>query len=180
MVRLSLRSGQGQVAALPPFLPGSFLPAGQPGTFDRNLLYSFTDATGIPGAPPFTGSGWPTTVSSSSWARHLATTMSALGRTLIFMVCVTTIQFVLGLLVALVLNQSSRGSNFFRTLYFMPVILGAVIQGLIWSLFLYPLGGPVANILSSLGTSSEFFGGSPAKLSPGSSSSKSGPTWASR
>jgi raffinose/stachyose/melibiose transport system permease protein len=41
----------------------------------------------------------------------------------------------------------------------MPVILGAVIQGLIWSLFLYPLGGPMARILEFFGASSEFFGG---------------------
>lgn len=45
----------------------------------------------------------------------------------------------------------------------MPVILGAVIQGLIWSLFLYPLGGPVARILEFFGTSSEFFGGQPTE-----------------
>ena len=46
---------------------------------------------------------------------------------------------------------------------FMPVILGAVIQGLIWSLFLYPLGGPMARILEFLGTSSEFFGAQPSE-----------------
>ncbi len=43
----------------------------------------------------------------------------------------------------------------------MPVILGAVIQGLIWSLFLYPLGGPLAKILEFFGTRSEFLGGQP-------------------
>jgi raffinose/stachyose/melibiose transport system permease protein len=43
------------------------------------------------------------------------------------------------------------------------VILGAVIQGLIWSLFLYPLGGPMARILEFFGTSSEFLGGQPTE-----------------
>jgi len=56
-----------------------------------------------------------------------------------------------------------KGRNFFRTLYFMPVILGAVIQGLIWSLFLFPLGGPAAKILEMFGTQSEFLGGQPSE-----------------
>lgn len=83
----------------------------------------------------------------------------ALWRTLIFCFCVTTLQFGLGLLIALLVNQKLRGVNFFRTLYFMPVILGAVIQGLIWSLFLYPLGGPMSKLLEVFGMKSEFLGG---------------------
>ena len=88
--------------------------------------------------------------------------LSALGRTLIFCFFVTTIQFGLGLLVAIIINQNLKGRNIFRTLYFMPVILGAVIQGLIWSLFLFPLGGPMAKLLDLFGTRSEFLGGPPA------------------
>lgn len=88
---------------------------------------------------------------------------AALGRTLIFCFFVTTIQFSLGLLLALLVNQRLRGVNIFRTIFFMPVILGAVIQGLIWSLFLYPLGGPLATILGLFGIRSEFLGGQPAE-----------------
>jgi raffinose/stachyose/melibiose transport system permease protein len=84
-------------------------------------------------------------------------------RTLIFCFFVTTIQFTLGLIMALVVNQKLRGINFFRTIYFMPVILGAVIQGLIWTLFLYPLGGPMDQIFGALGIQSEFLGGQPAE-----------------
>ena len=44
----------------------------------------------------------------------------------------------------------------------MPVILGVTIQGLIWRLFLYPLGGPVASITNDLlGLQLEFLGGTP-------------------
>ncbi|HQX76704.1 MAG TPA: sugar ABC transporter permease, partial [Thermoflexales bacterium] len=64
---------------------------------------------------------------------------------------------------AVVLNQRLRGTNVFRTLYFMPVILGAVIQGLIWSLFLFPLGGPMARFLDLFGMRSEFLGGQPSE-----------------
>ena len=125
-------------------------------------FYSFTDATGIKGAPI----NW---VGLDNYKEFLfmgqASTdnYAALGRTLVFCFFVTTIQFVLGLIVALLVNQRLKGTNFFRTLYFMPVILGAVIQGLIWSLFLYPLGGPVAKLLGVVGLQSEFFGAQPSQ-----------------
>ncbi len=125
-------------------------------------VYSFTNATGIKGAPI----DW---IGLDNYREFLfmgqasRDNYAALGRTLIFCFFVTTIQFTLGLIVALLVNQKLKGTNFFRTLFFMPVILGAVIQGLIWSLFLYPLGGPVARILEFFGTSSEFFGGQPTE-----------------
>ena len=45
----------------------------------------------------------------------------------------------------------------------MPVIYGVVIQGLMWTLFLYPLGGPMANLLQWFGVRSEFLGGQPTE-----------------
>jgi ABC-type sugar transport system permease subunit len=123
-------------------------------------VYSFTDATGIRGAPV----NW---VGLDNYKEFLfmgqasLDNYGALGRTLIFCFFVTTIQFTLGLIMSLVVNQKLKGVNFFRTLYFMPVILGAVIQGLIWTLFLYPLGGPMAQIFGALGIQSEFLGGQP-------------------
>lgn len=125
-------------------------------------VYSFTDATGIKGAPI----NW---IGLENYREFLfmgqasRDNYAALGRTLVFCFFVTTIQFTLGLIVAILVNQKLKGTNFFRTLFFMPVILGAVIQGLIWSLFLYPLGGPAARILEFFGTSSEFFGGQPTE-----------------
>ncbi|MBI5934365.1 MAG: sugar ABC transporter permease [Chloroflexi bacterium] len=123
-------------------------------------VYSFTDATGIKGATV----NW---VGLANYKEFLLMgqaskdNLSALGRTLVFCFFVTTIQFGLGLLVAMIVNQNLKGRNFFRTLYFMPIILGAVIQGLVWSLFLYPLGGPMAKFLALFGARSEFLGGPP-------------------
>ena len=124
--------------------------------------YAFTDATGIKGATI----NW---VGLANFKEFLfmgqasLDNYGALGRTLLFCFFVTTLQFTLGLVVALLVNQKVKGVNFFRTLYFMPVILGAVIQGLIWSLFLYPLGGPMARLLGAIGLRSEFFGGQPSE-----------------
>lgn len=123
-------------------------------------VYSFTDATGIKGAPVH-WIGLDNYKEFLLLGRASSDNFSALGRTLIFCFFVTTIQFGLGLLIAVILNQNLKGRNIFRTLYFMPVILGAVIQGLIWSLFLFPLGGPMAKLLGLFGAHSEFLGGSP-------------------
>lgn len=125
-------------------------------------VYSFTDATGIKGAPI----NW---VGLENYREFLfmgqasRDNYAALVRTLIFSFFVTTIQFTFGLVIALLVNQRLAGVNFFRTLFFMPVILGAVIQGLIWSLFLYPLGGPMAQLFDMLGLRSEFLGGPPTE-----------------
>lgn len=77
------------------------------------------------------------------------------------MFLVTFIQFTLGLILALLVNQKLRGRTVFRTLFFLPVILGVVIQGLMWKLFLQPRGGPMATIFGWFGASSEFLGGQP-------------------
>jgi raffinose/stachyose/melibiose transport system permease protein len=124
--------------------------------------YSFTDATGIRGAPiNFVGlDNYKEFLLMGQASRD---NYDALLRTLIFCFFVTTIQFGLGLILALLVNQRMRGVNFFRTIYFMPVILGAVIQGLIWSLFLYPMGGPLAQLIDVFGLRSEFLGGQPAQ-----------------
>jgi len=125
-------------------------------------FYSFTDATGIKGAPVH-WIGFDNYREFLFMGRASVDNLDALKRTLIFSVAVTFIQFGLGLFVALIVNQNLKGANIFRTIYFMPVILGVVIQGLMWSLFLYPLGGPAARILEFLNLRSEFLGGPPAQ-----------------
>lgn len=125
-------------------------------------VYSFTNATGIRGAPI----DW---IGFDNYREFLfrgvasRDNLAALWRTLTFSFFVTTIQFGLGLLFAVILNQHIRGRTFFRTLFFMPVILGAVIQGLMWKLFLLPRGGPVAELFSLFGFQGEFLGGRPGE-----------------
>ena len=125
-------------------------------------IFSFTDATGLQGAKI----NW---IGLANYKEFLFMGQAsrdnyhALMMTLIFCFFVTTIQFTLGLLLAVLLNKGLRGTKFFRTIIFMPVILGAVIQGLIWTLFLYPLGGPVARVFQAIGLNSEFLGGQPAE-----------------
>ncbi len=125
-------------------------------------VYSFTDATGLRGIPV----NW---IGLDNYDEFLfrgqasRDNIDALQRTLIFSIVVTFVQFSLGLLLALILNQQLRGRTFFRTLFFMPVILGVAIQGLIWKLFLLPGSGPVAQLQDVVGGSSEFLGGKPTE-----------------
>jgi len=125
------------------------------------FVYSFTDATGVRGAPV----NWIGFENYDEFLfRGLASrdNIAALNRTLIFSVVVTAVQFSLGLGLALLLNQQLRGRTIFRTLFFLPVILGVVIQGLMWKLFLLPNGGPVSEVFGLFGLESEFLGGSGA------------------
>ena len=87
--------------------------------------------------------------------------IQALQRTVLFCVIVTVVQFGIGLLTAMLLNSGLRGTRWFRALFFLPVILGITIQGLVWRLFLYPLGGPVESFLGLFGAHSELLGGQP-------------------
>lgn len=124
------------------------------------FAYSFTDATGLRGLTV----NW---IGFDNYDEFLfrgaasRDNIDALQRTLIFSFFVTAIQFGLGLLLALVLNRQLRGRTVFRTLFFMPVILGVVVQGLMWKLFLLPRGGPVSEVFGWLGLESEFLGGQP-------------------
>ena len=62
--------------------------------------------------------------------------MKSLVNTLTFAFFVVPIQGGLGLLLALVINQRTRGINLFRTIYFMPVVVSMVVVSILWR-FIY-------------------------------------------
>ena len=84
-------------------------------------------------------------------------TYETLGRTAVFCIAVTFIQNGLALFLAVLLNSRPKGHLFFRSLFFMPTVLGVTIIGLIWTLFFY-IGGPADSLLTSLGINTSFFG----------------------
>ena len=125
------------------------------------FVYSFTDATGIRGLP-ISWVGFDNFDEFLFQGARSRDNLDALQRTLIFMVLVTTIQFSVGLLMAVLVNQNLRGRLVFRTLFFVPVILGVAVQGLMWKLFLRPGGGPMDSIFGWFGMESQFLNGSNA------------------
>ncbi len=122
------------------------------------IVYAFTDATGIKGLP-IRWVGFKNFDDFLLEGARSRDNFQALKRTLIFMVLVTTIQFGIGLLMAILVNQKLRGRMVFRTLFFVPVILGVAVQGLMWKLFLRPGGGPMDSIFEWFGMSSQFLAG---------------------
>ena len=122
------------------------------------FFYSITDATGIRGIP-INWVGFDNYNEFLFEGARSRDNLDALRRTLVFMFLVTTVQFTVGLVMALLVNQNLRGRLVFRTLFFVPVILGVAVQGLMWKLFLRPGGGPMDSIFGWLGLESQFLAG---------------------
>lgn len=84
--------------------------------------------------------------------------LAALERSVVFCVVVTVVQTALALGVALLVNGRLRGRSIWRTVVFLPTVLGVTVIGLTWLLFFNPTGGPGISLLSRFGTTSSFFG----------------------
>lgn len=78
------------------------------------------------------------------------TFLRSLLNILYFAVVVVPLQAGLGLALALLINQKLRGVNFFRTLYFSPVVTSMVVISIVWT-FLYDKNvGLMNQIVSAL------------------------------
>ncbi len=81
--------------------------------------------------------------------------MRALVNTFTFTIFVVPIQGALGLILALIVNQRTRGVNIFRTIYFMPVVVSLVVVSILWS-FIYDGQNGLLNELLRLVTFGNF------------------------
>jgi multiple sugar transport system permease protein len=73
----------------------------------------------------------------------------SLRNTLIFAVVVVPLQSAFALLLALLVNERIPGTNFFRTLYFIPVVTSIVVVSILWQ-FMYQPDGLVNNMLQAM------------------------------
>jgi len=62
--------------------------------------------------------------------------LSALAHTLVYAAIALTIEFLLGLGLALLLDSQIRARNIFRVLLLIPLMLPPVVVGVIWRLML--------------------------------------------
>ena len=53
------------------------------------------------------------------------------------------------MLIAWLLNSRLRGQIAVRSLVFLPVVLGATVNGLTWYVMFNPLGGPVTMVAAA-------------------------------
>jgi raffinose/stachyose/melibiose transport system permease protein len=119
-------------------------------------VFSFTNMTGLPGQK-WHFIGWDNYhrffFSSDQNERLLS-----IWRTLYFALVVTVLQNGIGLFVAMLINQRLKGDSFFRALFFLPVVLGVTVCGLIWRLMFNPMSGPVEKFIELFGFHSSFLG----------------------
>lgn len=71
---------------------------------------------------------------------------ASLRNTLTFALVVVPVQAGLALVLALLVNAKIRGTNFFRTVYFVPVVTSMVVVSLLWK-FIYQTDGPLNKFL---------------------------------
>jgi ABC-type sugar transport system permease subunit len=119
-------------------------------------VVSFTDLKGLPGLPihwvgfdnyiDYFGKG------------HRADNWNAFRNTIVFAALTVATQISLALAVAVLLNKKLKGRSFYRSVVFMPTVLGVTVTALIWSLMLNASGGPMQSLLHLFGTESAFFG----------------------
>lgn len=76
--------------------------------------------------------------------------LTALINTFIFVLMVAPIQGALALGLALLINQRLRGINFFRAVYFMPVVVSIVVVSLLWRFIYDGQSGLLNNLLGTL------------------------------
>lgn len=78
----------------------------------------------------------------------------AFGHNIYYFLLSSVLQTLLGLFFALVLSSNIKGTNVFKTIYFIPNVLAIVAVGFLWNLLLNPQWGMVNKLLVSLGLES--------------------------
>ncbi len=76
---------------------------------------------------------------------------AAVFNTVVFTFSAVALKFVLGMSVALVLNQRIRGRNFFRAFLLLPWVMPAFVVYLVWRWLYDPLSGLINYALMDLG-----------------------------
>ncbi len=133
------------------------------GTFNllgiaRTFYYSTMDWKGISANKVFLGLANYIAVAKdmSFW--------NALKNNMILVIASMFIQMPGALLLALLINSKLRFTKFFRTVFFMPMLLSTVATGIMWILFYDPNFGLMAKVIRALGLkmSTAFLQGSTA------------------
>jgi multiple sugar transport system permease protein len=85
---------------------------------------------------------------------------ASLRNTVIFAVVIVPFQSALALVLAFLVNTKTRGTNFFRTIYFLPVVTSIVVVSMLW-LFLYQPNGLINALLAKVGITGPDWLGNP-------------------
>jgi len=80
---------------------------------------------------------------------------TALVHTVVYATAALTCEFLLGLGLALLLNQQIRGRELFRASLLVPMMLPTVVVGVVWRLLLHPNFGAINGTLKQIGIDTE-------------------------
>ena len=75
----------------------------------------------------------------------------SLGRTFRYSIAIVPVSLIGSLVLALLLNQGARGTNLFRTLFFLPSLTPAVALALLWKWLFHARVGPINILLGYVG-----------------------------
>ncbi|NGP44766.1 sugar ABC transporter permease [Bacillaceae bacterium SIJ1] len=126
-----------------------------------NIFFSFTDFTGDIRRPlNFVG--------LRNYERAFGSDFDNLSRiiqnTIVFALLVTIIQNIVAVFLAVLVNMKLVMRNVYRSIIFMPNILGVIVVGIVWVLIFDPYSGPVYRVLESIGIESALLGDPNAAL----------------
>ena len=133
-----------------------------PGPMLASFVFSFMDYRGnTPRAPSFIG--------FENYADLLrdARARKALENTIYYTIFHVPLQIGFALLLASLLNRVRRGTGFFRTVFYLPVMTPAVAVGALWLQLLNPQQGLVNNGLELLGINGPNWTTDPQWIKPG-------------
>jgi raffinose/stachyose/melibiose transport system permease protein len=126
-----------------------------------NIYYSFTDFTGNLD----TKVNW---IGLTNYIRAFTLLSddiyASIKNTLIFSFSITILLNIVALLVAILVDMKLKIRDFYRSVIFLPTILGPVVIGLVWTLILDPYNGPVNKFLNLFGNDSALLGDPKAAL----------------
>ena len=101
-----------------------------------------------------------TFVGLSNYVKALSdeTFRSSFVFTVVFAVVSTVLINLLSFLIALKLTDNIKGTNVFRTVFFMPNLIGGIVLGYIWNILLNCVLSAMAKPLLALNTTAGFWG----------------------
>lgn len=103
-----------------------------------SFCYSVTDWNGLSSAPKFVG--------LANFVRAFTDPefFHAIGNSTIWIIAALLLPTLLGLVLALVLNAGLRGSRIFKSIFYLPICLSAIVVGQIW-IWIYQPGWGLLN-----------------------------------
>lgn len=116
--------------------------------FFQNILNTFLSISGLGRAPEGLNTPW-----YENYVRLFTDPYMrvAMKNTAILIVCTVVFQVGIALVLALLVDNVKHGQQFFRTVYFFPIVISATALGLMFNLIFLYKGGMINQLLLKLG-----------------------------